>query len=216
MNKSDGISHRIQEQIDKGIDVLKKSGVVAYPTDTVYGLGAAMNCTEAIERIYKVKGRPRNMALPLLLASVEQIAEVAIEIPDIAYRLARTFLPGALTIVLFKSGSVPDIVTAGGKTVAVRVPAHPVPIALIKGTKSPLVGTSANLSGKPSPLTADDVCEQLGGRLDLIIGGGRCPGGIESTVVDVTQKPLVILRVGAIPVEEILTISKQAYVQEGV
>lgn len=209
------MSPKIHKQVNQGIAILKKGGIIAYPTDTVYGLGAAMNCPKAVERIYAVKERPKTMALPLLLSSIEQIEEVAIDVSDIAYRLARRFLPGPLTIVLFKSNSVPDIITAGGKTVAVRVPAHPVSIALIEGIKSPIVGTSANLSGKHSLLTAGEVCDQLGNRLDLIIDGGRCPGGVESTVVDVTQEPLVILRVGAIPVEEIIKISKQAYIKEG-
>ncbi len=212
---SSGISPQIQEQVSKGITVLKKGGIIAYPTDTVYGLGASIDCPEAIERIYRVKERPKTMALPLLLASISQIHDVAVTVPDIAFRLARRFLPGALTLVLFKSSSVPDIVTAGGKTVAVRVPAHPVPIALIEGIKAPIVGTSANLSGKPSPLTAGEVCNQLGDRLDLIIDGGRCPGGVESTVVDVTQEPPVILRAGAISIEEIRKIAKNIYIKEG-
>ncbi len=212
---SAGIPPQVQEQVNKGIAILRKGGIIAYPTDTVYGLGASIDCPEAIERIYRVKERPKTMALPLLLASISQIHDVAVTVPDIAFRLARRFLPGALTLVLFKSGSVPDIVTAGGKTVAVRVPAHPVPIALIEGLKAPIVGTSANLSGKPSPQTAGEVCDQLGDRLDLIIDGGRCPGGVESTVVDVTREPPVILRVGAISIEEIRKVSKDIYIKEG-
>jgi len=193
----------IQTQIEKGISILKQGGIVAFPTDTVYGLGASVNIHQAVERIYEVKERPRNMALPLLLAHASQISEVAELVPPIAWLLVRNFLPGALTIVLYKSSSVPDIVTAGGKTVAVRIPAHCIPVALIEGVGAPIVGTSANLGGKPSLLTADEVYSQLGDKIDLVIDGGRCPGGRESTIVDVTGEKPVLLREGAISREEL-------------
>jgi L-threonylcarbamoyladenylate synthase len=143
------------------------------------------------------------MALPLLLARVSQIAEVAEPVPRIAWLLADKFLPGALTLVLPRSNSVPDIVTAGGVTVAVRIPAHPIPVALIEGLEAPLIGTSANLSGQPSALTADEVYSQFGDRIDLVIDGGRCPGGRESTVVDATGETPVVLREGAIARERL-------------
>jgi len=193
----------IQEQIEKGISILKQGGIVAFPTDTVYGLGAGANNQQAVERVYRVKERPQNIALPLLLANVSQIGEVAEPVPPIAWLLAHHFLPGALTIVLHKSNSVPDIVTAGGITVAVRVPAHPIPIALAEGLGAPIVGTSANVSGKPSALTADEVYSQFGNKIDLVIDGGRCPGGRESTIIDVTGDEPVILREGAISREEL-------------
>ena len=193
----------IQTQIERGISVLKQGGLVAFPTDTVYGLGASVNIHQAVERIYKVKERPRNMALPLLLAHASQISEVAELVPPIAWLLVRNFLPGALTIVLYKSNSVPDIITAGERTVAVRVPAHPIPVALAEGVGTPIVGTSANLGGKPSLLTADEVYSQLGDKIDLVIDGGRCPGGRESTIVDVTGEKPVLLREGAISREEL-------------
>jgi L-threonylcarbamoyladenylate synthase len=128
---------------------------------------------------------------------------VAGEVPPLAWRLARRFLPGALTMVLPSSSSVPDIITAGSGTVAVRVPRHPVPVALIRGLGAPVVGTSANLSGRPSALTAPEVSAQFGERIDLIIDGGRCPGGRESTVVDLTGRTPVVLREGAISREEL-------------
>ena len=193
----------IQQQIEKGISILKQGGIVAFPTDTVYGLGAGANNQQAVERVYRVKERPQNIALPLLLANVSQIGEVAEPVPPIAWLLAHHFLPGALTIVLHKSNSVPDIVTAGGITVAVRVPAHPIPIALAEGLGAPIVGTSANVSGKPSALTADEVYSQFGNKIDLVIDGGRCPGGRESTIIDVTGDEPVILREGAISREEL-------------
>jgi len=138
------------------------------------------------------------MALPLLLAGTSQIGEVTENVPQVAWLLIRRFLPGALTLVLPKSDALPDIITAGGETVAVRIPAHPVPLALAEGIGAPIVGTSANLSGKPSALTADDVLSQFGDKIDLVIDGGRCPGGKESTIVDVTGETPVILREGAI------------------
>ena len=209
------LSLNIQEQIDKGVSILKQGGIVAYPTDTVYGLGACAGLPQAVERVYAVKERPRNMPLPLLLADVSQITEIAEPVPPIAWSLVHSFLPGALTLVLPKSSSVPDIITTGGTTIAVRIPAHPVPIALVKGLGAPLVGTSANLSGRPSPLTAAEVYSQLGDSVDLIIDGGRCPGGKESTVVDVTGKTPVILREGVIPREELKRVCGSITFKEG-
>jgi len=193
----------VKEQIKRGVSILKQGGLVAFPTDTVYGLGAGANLDRAVERVYQIKGRPQNMALPLLLADSSQISEVAQPVPPVAWLLVRSFLPGALTLVLPKSESVSDIITAGSKTVAVRIPAHPVPVALAKGLGTPIVGTSANLSGKPSALTAEEVYAQFGDEIDLVIDGGRCPGGIESTVVDVTGETPVVLREGAISREEL-------------
>jgi L-threonylcarbamoyladenylate synthase len=193
----------IQEQIERGVSILKEGGLVAYPTDTVYGLGASAAINEAVEKVYTVKDRPRNMALPLLLADVSWINEVATSVPEVARSLIEMFMPGALTLVLFKSEAVSYLITGGSATVAVRVPANPIAIALIKGLGMPVVGTSANLSGKPSPLTADEVYSQLGDSVDLIIDGGMCPGGRESTIVDVTGEAPVIIREGAISREEL-------------
>ncbi len=183
--------------------MLKRGGLVAYPTDTVYGLGADPLNEKAVARIYEVKNRPRNLPLPLLLADRSDLPQVALIVPEIAWRLAERFWPGGLTLVVRKNPLIPDSITAGGDTVAVRVPDHPVTIALIRGLGRPIVGTSANLSGKPSPVTAEDVREQLGNEVDLIVDGGRCPGGIESTVIDVSDASPAIIRVGAIPQEDI-------------
>lgn len=193
----------LQQQVEQGISVLKEGGIVVFPTDTVYGLGASISIGRAVEQVYQVKQRPRNMALPLLLADKSQIEEVAKIVPQVVWLLADRFLPGALTLVLPKSESVSDMVTGGDKTVAIRIPAHPIPVALIRGVGAPIVGTSANLSGQPSALTAEDVHTQLGDKIDLIIDGGRCPGGLESTIVDLTGETPVILREGAISREEL-------------
>ena len=198
----ESFSPEIHAQIEKGISILKKGGIVAFPTDTIFGLGACADDEKAVARIYQVKERPRTMALPLLVADTSQVREVAAHIPPVARLLAKKFWPGALTIVFCRSRSVLDIVTGGGNTVAVRIPAHPVPVALVRAA-GPLVGTSANLSGKRSNFTADGVRSQLGDRIDFIIDGGRCPGGRESTIVDVTGETPVALREGAIPIEEL-------------
>ena len=199
----DRLPSNIRRQVKEGISILKQGGIVALPTDTVYGLGACMHIHKAVEQVYAVKERPRNMPLSLLLAHLSQISEVAEPVPPVAWLLAESFLPGALTLVLHKSKLVPDIVTAGGTTVAVRIPAHPVPLALVGGLGEPISGTSANLSGKPSALTADEVYSQFGNKIDLVIDGGRCPGGKESTIVDVTGEAPVVLREGAIVLSEL-------------
>jgi L-threonylcarbamoyladenylate synthase len=196
----------IQKQVEQAITILKRGGIVACPTDTVYGVGAAINIEPAVERVYRIKGRPLGRALPILLADKSQMAEVARVVPPLAWRLADRFFPGALTIVLFKSESVPDIVTGGRKTVAVRVADHPIPIAIVRGLGVPIVGTSANLSGSPSALTAEEVRAQIGDRVDMIIDGGRCPGGIESTIIDVSGEKPRILRQGPISMEELKTV----------
>jgi L-threonylcarbamoyladenylate synthase len=195
------------KQIEQAIDILKKGGLVAFPTDTVYGLGANAFDEDAVAKVYEAKKRPRHLALPLLLGGVSQIAVVARDIPDIAWRLAKQFLPGGLTLVLYKSPSVSSLITGGGEKIAVRVPDHPVPLALIEGLGAPITGTSANLSGSPSPLTAEEVYRQLGDRVHLIIDG-RCHRGIDSTVIDLTAETPTILREGAISRDEIEMVLK--------
>jgi L-threonylcarbamoyladenylate synthase len=143
------------------------------------------------------------MALPVLLADKVQMESIVTSVPMSALRLADEFFPGALTIILPKSDIVPDIITGGGRTVAFRIPDHPVPLALIKGLGKPIVGTSANLSGQPSALTAAEVQAQIGDKIDMVIDGGRCPGGIESTVIDLSGKKPVVRRQGAISIEKL-------------
>ena len=204
----------MEGQIHQAINTLKNGGIVAFPTDTVYGLGASAFDEGAVLRVYEVKGRPRRLALPLLLADVYQIGAVARDVPEIAWQLAKHFLPGGLTLVLYKLPSVSNLITGEGEKIAVRVPAHPIPIALIKGLGTPITGTSANLTGSPSPLTAQEVYHQMGDRVDLIIDGGRCPGDVASTVLDLTAEPPRILREGAISREEIAAVCKVSFLTE--
>jgi len=197
------LTSELRAQVRRAADILKNGGVVAYPTDTVYGLGAAMNHPAAVKRIFAIKERPEGMALPLLLSDVSQIELITKNIPPAARRLAEAFFPGALTIILPKSAAVPDAVSAGAATVAFRVPDHPVARALIAAVGVPVVGTSANRSGQPSALTAAAVNVQIGGKIDMIIDGGQCLGGIESTIIDLSGDMPAIRRRGAIPLEKI-------------
>jgi L-threonylcarbamoyladenylate synthase len=192
----------LQREIEKGVEILQKGGVIAFPTDTVYGLGADAFNSTAVERIYEIKNRPKHQQFPLLIADVKQLTALAEPIPEIAWFLARRFWPGGLTLVLSKTNSVPPHLTSG-TTIAVRVPDHPVCQALIQHLGNPIIGTSANVSGQPAALTAQEVGQQLEGRVDLIINGGKCPGGKESTVVDVTAEAPVILRQGIISSHEV-------------
>jgi L-threonylcarbamoyladenylate synthase len=192
----------MEDQVELAIEVLKEGGVVAFPTDTVYGIGANAFTEQAVAKIYRIKQRPRHLALPLLISSKPDLERVARVVPEVAWRLADRFLPGGLTLVLKKAAVVPDIV-APGDTVAVRIPDHPVPIALIRGLGAPLIGTSANPSGGASPVTAREVQEQLGNKVDLIVDGGRCRWGVESTVVDVSGELPRILREGVVSRREI-------------
>jgi len=196
-------SEELKGQIEKGIATLKRGGVIAFPTDTVYGLGASIYNESAARRIFNIKGRNHDTALPVLVADVAQMKQVSTKLSNLACRLGERFLPGALTLVLQKSEKVPDIVTGGGKTVAVRIPDHPVPIALIKGLGEPIIGTSANKSGEKSGTNAPEVKKSLGGSVDYIIDGGESPGAKESTIVDFSGDKPKLIREGAIPRSEI-------------
>lgn len=185
------------------LQVLNSGGLVAFPTDTVYGLGAPAFQPNAVARLYAVKGRPRTKAIPILLNDAGALERVAQDIPPEAWLLAEKFWPGPLTIVLARKPTVPDVVTAGGENLAVRVPNHHFALRLIEAVGGALAATSANPSGRPDPVTAEEVLAYLGGRIELILDGGRCPGGVPSTVVDVTRIPPVVIRRGAISQQEV-------------
>jgi L-threonylcarbamoyladenylate synthase len=204
------LTDKIQKQIEQGVEIIRKGGVIAFPTDTVYGLGAGAYIESAIERIFKVKQRPPEMALPILLADASQIHEVAQDLPPHAWRLIKRFWPGGLTLVVYRTKIIKDIITGGGDTVAIRMPDHPVARSLIRASGMPIIGTSANVSGQSPVLTAEDVRRQIGDKVDLIIDGEPAPLGIESTVVDVTGEVAVILREGAVSREEIAKVTEVA------
>ncbi len=196
------LPHDLLEQVEHAATILHRGGVVAYPTDTVYGLGADVYHDEAVNKIYTVKQRPFGLPLPILLADVGQLHNIIVSNP-LAERLMQKFWPGGLTLIMYKAETFKSIVLAGGVKLGVRVPAHPVPRALSRSIGRPLVGTSANLHDAATALTAEDVRLQFGDSVDFIIDGGACPGGIESTVIDVTFDPPRILRQGIIPESEI-------------
>jgi L-threonylcarbamoyladenylate synthase len=187
----------LQQQVERGVEVLRAGGVIVFPTDTVYGLGADAFNPRAVRRVYEVKRRSADLALPLLLGGLSQVDALAEAVPGFARFMAERFWPGGLTIVLPKSVSLPSHLGRGA-TVAVRVPRHAVALDLISRLGRPLVGTSANISGEPSVLTADEARKQLGSEVELIIDGGKCPGGVESTIIDATGEVPVVLRRGMI------------------
>jgi L-threonylcarbamoyladenylate synthase len=189
--------------ITRAADLLRRGGLVAFPTETVYGLGASALDPAAVARIFTAKGRPSNNPLIVHLAGAGEVARVAADWPEAAALLAQRFWPGPLTLVLPRGPAVPDAVTAGGPTVAVRVPAHPVARALLVAAGVPLAAPSANRSNRLSPTLAEHVLRDLGGRIDLILDGGPTAGGIESTVLDLTTRPPRLLRPGLIAPAEL-------------
>lgn len=189
------------DAIDEALLVLRHGGLVSFPTDTVYGLAGELFSSDSIERIYQAKDRESTKAIPVLIGSVDQLARVTTEIGKKAWLLAETYWPGALTLVVPKHPDLPANLSTQ-PTVGVRMPDHPFALALLQAS-GPLAVTSANLSGQASPQTAEDVLSQLCGRIELVVDGGRTPGGTPSTVVDCTGAEPVILRQGPISAEEI-------------
>lgn len=188
----------MEQFLQQAVSILREGGVIAYPTDTVYGLGADAFNEKASTRIFRIKQRPLTRPFPLLIADESELVGLTTGISEIAQRLVKQFWPGGLTLVVQKSSSLPDWLTAGGDTIAVRVPDHIITRTLIRELGKPLVGTSANLSGSPSVTSAQKVRLQLEGKVDFILDGGVCPGGVESTVIDLTKEIPIIIREGAI------------------
>lgn len=189
------------DYIEEAARVLRDGGLVAFPTETVYGLGANIYHPESIKRIYQVKGRPGDNPLIVHLYSIEQVLEVAETIPDSFRILADRFLPGPLTMILPKKQSVPAEVSAGLPTVAIRIPAHPVAFKLLAEAAIPVAAPSANLSGRPSPTLGSHVIDDLQGRIEVILDAGPTGVGVESTVLDLTGERPRILRPGGISLE---------------
>jgi L-threonylcarbamoyladenylate synthase len=190
------------DQISLAAEYLQKGELVAFPTETVYGLGAPIFNPDAIAKIYLAKGRPSDNPLIAHISSLDQINQIARDIPEEFYLLAKEFFPGPLTVVLKKHSSVPAIVSGGLDTIAVRMPDHPIAKQLILAVGEPLVAPSANLSGKPSSTTAQHVAADFEGKIKAVIDGGPTHYGIESTVVSLVAEPC-LLRLGAIPKAEI-------------
>lgn len=193
------------EAIREAADVLRGGGLVAFPTETVYGLGANALDTSAVTRIFDAKGRPSTDPVIVHIATAEALDQIASHVPPLAHQLAHRFWPGALTVILEKLPQVPDSVTAGLPTVAVRVPSHPVARALLEAAAVPVAAPSANRFSRPSPTRAEHVLADLDGRIDLILDGGPTTIGVESTILDLTTSPAVIRRPGGVSREHIAT-----------
>ena len=190
-------------QIERSIDLLSAGGVIAIPTDTFYGLAARAFDVDAVLRVFHVKGRGNDAALPLLLADPEDVSLCVDSFPPMAQKLAERFWPGALTIVLPKAVGVPDVVTGGGPTVALRVPDHLVPRQIARSLGNPITGTSANLNGVAPARSPEEVARQLGDKIEMVFNGGTLPEALPSTVVDLSFSPPKIVRSGVISSEEL-------------
>jgi L-threonylcarbamoyladenylate synthase len=202
--KTKVISANLPDAITHALDTLRDGGLVAFPTDTVYGLGALAFDSEAVESIYVAKDRPVEKAIPVLIGDITDLEKISDKVTDLTRRLALRFWPGPLTLLVPKKPTLPESVSATS-TVAVRVPDHSVARNLLQAA-GPMAVTSANISGQPSPATAEEVFAQLNGRIDLIVDGGRTPGGIPSTLVDCSEGEIKILRAGPITLDELLSV----------
>lgn len=194
-------NHPNQEVINRAADIIKQGGLVAFPTETVYGLGADGLQEQASRKIYEAKGRPSDNPLILHIATIESLQELAIDIPGSAYALAKAFWPGPLTMILKKSDKVPHGTTGGLDTVAIRMPKDEIALSLIRTSGCYIAAPSANTSGRPSPTMAKHVLEDMDGKIEMILDGGQVGIGIESTIVDLTSEHPMILRPGYVTEE---------------
>lgn len=202
-SKASAAIEKTQKMIDEAADILVNGGLVAFPTETVYGLGANAMDPEAVAKIYKAKGRPSDNPLIVHIARASNIGELTPYLTPKIIRLIDNFWPGPLTVVLPKKPNVPDITTGGLDTVAIRMPDNPVALELIKKAGCPVAAPSANISGRPSPTKGEHVVTDLDGKVDAILIGSDCRVGIESTVLDMTGDIPTILRPGIITAENI-------------
>lgn len=187
-----------EQTIRQAGEILKQGGLVAFPTETVYGLGADALNEEAAKKIYAAKGRPSDNPLIVHITNMIALEKIVKEIPETAWKVAEAYWPGPLTMIFFKSDIVPYGTTGGLETVAVRMPSHPVARAVIDAGGGYIAAPSANTSGRPSPTTAEHVAEDLSGRIEMIVDGGAVEIGVESTILDMTVEPPMILRPGAV------------------
>jgi L-threonylcarbamoyladenylate synthase len=204
---STGTSDLFQAAVSRATDLLRSGRLVAIPTETVYGLAANALDPEAVAKIFQVKNRPATNPIIVHVAGISMAQDCVRSWPPVADKLAAAFWPGPLTLVLPRAEKIPDIVTAGGETVGVRWPVHPFMQAVIRACGFPLAAPSANLSGQISPTTAQHVCKSLGRKIALIVDGGPCAVGIESTVLDVSLDPPRLLRPGLIHAESLLPLT---------
>jgi L-threonylcarbamoyladenylate synthase len=193
---------------------IKKGNLVAFPTETVYGLGADVLNEKAVAKIFQAKGRPFNDPLIAHIADIKELYRLSKQVPPVALKLAKAFWPGPLTLVLKKSELVSGIVTAGLDTVAIRMPEDNIALSLIREAKTPIAAPSANLFGRTSPTTAQHVADDLDGKIEMIIDGGKTRVGVESTVLDITTRPVQVLRAGGISVEKLKEVIGQVKISK--
>lgn len=198
--------------LNMAVEVLRRGGLVAFPTETVYGLGADALNEEAVRRIFEAKGRPPDNPIIVHVGNMEQVYSLVEDVPPDAERLMEAFWPGPLTLIFYKSPIVSDIVTGGSPKVGIREPQNEIALTLLNLFGRPIAAPSANASGRPSPTKAEHVIEDLGDKVDLIIDGGDVSFGVESTVLDITTDPPVLYRPGACPKEEIEKVLKKKIV----
>ncbi|BBG24081.1 L-threonylcarbamoyladenylate synthase [Sulfuracidifex tepidarius] len=200
------------EKIRKAADLVKKGEIVAFPTETVYGLGGDAYNAEAARKVFQAKNRPMDNPLIVHIADHEQLLDVAKEIPDKVMEITQIVWPGPLTFILKKTDSIPKETTGGLDTVAVRMPAHPVALMLIRESGVPIAAPSANTATKPSPTTAEHVKQDMDGRIPMIVDGGETFFGVESTIINMTVSPPALLRPGPFTLEELEKLLGEIYV----
>lgn len=194
---------QLDTQVFKAIDILKQDGLVAIPTETVYGLAANAISTKAVTKIFQVKNRPSFDPLIVHTSSLKRAEDFTEVISDETWKLARAFCPGPITFIIKKNSNIPDLVTSGHTTVGVRIPRHPLTQLLLESLDFPLAAPSANPFGFVSPTSAQHVQAQLGEKIPLILDGGPCTVGVESTIIDASEKNIKVLRLGGLTLEEI-------------
>jgi L-threonylcarbamoyladenylate synthase len=199
-------------EVENAARVIRDGGLVVFPTETVYGLGADALNVNAVRQIFAAKGRPSTDPLIVHVAGLDQVASVARVVPDVVQQLGGRFWPGALTVIVWKRREVPDEVTAGLETVAIRVPSHPIALALIAAAGRPIAAPSANRFSRPSPTDVSHVLADLDGRVDVILDGGRTDIGVESTVLDLTVSPPVVRRPGGVSIEDLRDVLPQVQI----
>ena len=209
-------TERITENITRGAEIIRGGGLVGVPTETVYGLAGNGLNEAAVKQIYEVKGRPEVKALSLMVPDETAMERYCVDVPAAAYALAKKYWPGPLTIILKSKPEVPEIVRAGGETVGLRCPDHPLTLALLREAGVPLAAPSANPSGAPSPKTAGDVMAYFDGQIDAVIDGGECGIGTESTIIDLSRTPYRILRVGALSEDDVFAVLRESLTLIGI
>ncbi|MCI1945298.1 L-threonylcarbamoyladenylate synthase [Clostridium luticellarii] len=205
-----------EDTIEEAAKIIREGGLVAFPTETVYGLGANALDPGAVKKIFQAKGRPQDNPLIVHIWDIKQIETLAHDVPDIAYKFMERFWPGPMTVILPKSSIIPDITSASLPSVGIRMPSNVIARELIKKSGVPIAAPSANISGRPSPTDVERCIEDLDGKVDFILGGEMCQVGVESTVIDCTVTPTCVLRPGGITLEMLREIDGEVYIDPAV